>query len=89
MGKFDKKVNKKEPDAPTSLKKFKKKSSAHMHEMEFKGPQREKDRNLKILGQMQKEKDYAAGGKVNAATDTDKMVRTHKKKQDKANRKSK
>jgi hypothetical protein len=87
MGKFDKKVNKSEPDAPNTQKKLKKKSSAHLHEMEFKGQSKEKDRNLKILGQLQKEKDYAAGGKVNAATDSDKMVRSHKKKQDKANRK--
>ena len=56
MGKFDKKVNKKEPDAPTSQKKAKKKSNSHLHELEYagKGGKKssalEKDRNMKILG---------------------------------------
>jgi hypothetical protein len=33
MGKFDKKVSKKEPDAPTSQKILKKKSNSHMAEL--------------------------------------------------------
>jgi len=34
MGKFDKKVNKFEPDAPNSLKKHKKKSNKNLHALE-------------------------------------------------------
>jgi len=48
MGKFDKKVNKYEPDAPKTLKKAKKRSNAHLHEIEF-GKNKEKSRNLSIL----------------------------------------
>ena len=67
MGKFDKKVNKHEPDAPKTLKKVNKRSNSHLHEIEFgkkKNGSVEKDRNLKILGMLQKEKDYAAGKKI-------------------------
>ena len=43
----------------------------------------EKERNLKILGQLQKEKDYKEGGKVNANLDSKKMIRKQQKKEDK------
>jgi hypothetical protein len=49
MGKFDKKVNKYEPDAPNSLKKQKKKSNKNLHALETTNSV-EKDRNMKILG---------------------------------------
>lgn len=52
MGKFDKKVNKYEPDAPKTLKKAAKRSNSHLHDIEFGGKSNEKDRNLKILGQL-------------------------------------
>ena len=87
MGKFDKKVNKHEPDAPNSLKVHKKKSNAKLHTLESK-PNVEKDRNLKILNLMQREKEYKAGGdKVKAALDTNKMVKKFKTNESKANRK--
>jgi len=52
MGRFDKKVNKHEPDAPHSLKKLKKKSTSKLNQMETKHNKdgAEKERNLKILG---------------------------------------
>lgn len=86
MGKFDKKVNKHEPDAPNSLKKFKKKSNAKLHTLESK-PNVEKDRNMKILQMMQREKDYKAGDKVKAAMDTNKMIKKDKTNQQKAHSK--
>ena len=82
MGKFDKKVNKFEPDAPNSLKKHKKKSNKNLHALE-QTQSLEKDRNLKILGLLQKEKDYHAGDKVKQALNTDKMVTQQKKKDEK------
>lgn len=60
MGKFDKKVNKYEPDAPNSLKKQKKKSNKTLNSMSTNNSA-EKDRNMKILGLLQKEKVYNAG----------------------------
>ena len=53
MGKFDKKVNKHEPDAPKSQKVVKKKSNAKLHTLESK-PNVEKDRKMKMLTMMQK-----------------------------------
>jgi len=35
----------------------------------------ERDRNMKILGMLEKEKAYKAGDKVKAAMNTDKMIR--------------
>jgi hypothetical protein len=84
MGKFDKKVNKYEPDAPNSMKVHKKKSNKKLHQLESQ-PNAEKDRNMKILGMMQKQKDYNAGGdKVKAAMDADKMVKKNKFKEERA-----
>jgi len=85
MGKFDKKVNKHEPDAIAKLKQAKKKSNAALNKIEnsFNKGTAEKERSLKILGQMQKEKDYNAGGKVNANLNKDKMLKKHQKKDDK------
>lgn len=84
MGKFDKKVNKHEPDAPNSLKVHKKKSNAKLHTLESK-PSAEKERNMKILQTMQKQKEYNAGGdKVKAAMNPDKMIKKHKYNADRA-----
>ena len=83
MGKFDKKVNKHEPDAPKTLKKAKKKSNSHLHEIEF-GKTAEKDRNLKILGMLQKEKDYASGKKIGGPVqDDNKAMKRYKLKDEK------
>jgi hypothetical protein len=83
MGKFDKKVNKYEPDAPTSQKKQKKKSNAALHKLESSSGA-EKARNLGILNLMAKEKAYAAGGdKVKQAMDTQGMLRKDKTKKEK------
>mmetsp|Transcript_17395 Transcript_17395/g.29266 ORF Transcript_17395/g.29266 Transcript_17395/m.29266 type:complete len:251 (-) Transcript_17395:40-792(-) len=86
MGKFDKKVNKHEPDAPKTQVVKKKKSNKGMFELE-KNKEREKDRNLKIFGLMQREKELAASGGVSvdkskAATDTRKMTKRYQKKQE-------
>lgn len=86
MGKFDKKVNKHEPDAPKHLKKANKRSNPTLNALEAK-PSAEKERNMKIFAQMTKEKEYAAGGK--GAADTDKMLKVHRKKEQKFNSKHK
>jgi len=49
MGKFDKKVMKNEPDAPTSLIKKKKKGGKQLAALEV-NKSAEKERNLKVLG---------------------------------------
>ena len=61
MGKFDKKVNKYEPDAPKSQKILKKKSNSVLAKLQS-DKSLEKERNLKIFSQMEKEKDYAVAG---------------------------
>lgn len=85
MGKFDKKVNKFEPDAPNSQKILKKRSNPELNSLQNKHGKGsdERDRNLKILGQLQKEKDYKEGGKVNANMDSKKMIKKQQKKEDK------
>lgn len=89
MGKFDKKVMKHEPDAPTSLIKKKKKGGKELASLEVnKGA--EKERNLKVLGLLQKEKEYNAGGeKSENATDKNKMAKQYQKKSEKARKYSK
>jgi hypothetical protein len=87
MGKFDKKVNKYEPAAPSTLKgKPKKKSNQGLHDIQFKKGHAgtEKERNLNIFNHMMKEKEYKASGKVGgAAQDDKKMVKNHKLKSEK------
>jgi hypothetical protein len=51
MGKFDKKVSKKEPDAPGSQKILKKKSNSTLAALND-NPKAEKERSMKILGLM-------------------------------------
>ena len=62
MGKFDKKATKAEPVAPKSMTEVKKKSNAHLHQLESNRSE-EKLRSIKILQQMEKEKDYAKAGR--------------------------
>lgn len=86
MGKFDKKVNKHEPDAPSSQTVKKKKSNKNLHALESdRGT--EKNRDLKILGLLQREKEIASVGvsadKSKAALNKDKMVKKFQKKSDK------
>jgi len=56
MGKFDKKVNKHEPDAPKSQVIKKKKSNKNLFILES-DKSKEKARNLKVLQTMGKEKE--------------------------------
>ena len=63
MGKFDRKAYKYEPNAPNSQIKLKKKSNKKIHDLES-SKSKEKDRNMKILTLMQKEKDLRAQGKL-------------------------
>ena len=92
MGKFDRKVNKKEPDAPTSQTILKKKSNSQLATLQS-NPQAEKDRNMKILTWMQKAEEVNAmnaGGKktkADAHIDADKMVKKHIRKEEKKRRK--
>lgn len=51
MGKFDKKISKKEPDAPNSQKILKKKSNSQLAEID-KNPRAERERSMKILSWM-------------------------------------
>lgn len=94
MGRFDRKVNKHEPDAPTSQTIKKKKSSAALAKLES-NPKGEKDRNLKILTWMNKAAEIKAneklGGKrtkADAHIDADKMVKNHIRKEEKKKRKT-
>ena len=89
MGKFDKKAGKNEPAAPATLVKNKKKGSSSLNAMEHKHGKggAEKERNLKILQAMTKEKDYHAGNLgAKGAQNTDKMVKVFKKKEQKYNK---
>lgn len=63
MGKFDRKVNKSEPNAPNSQVIKKKKSNKKLYELESKRSV-ERERNMKILGLMDKEKELRAQGKM-------------------------
>lgn len=63
MGKFDRKANKYEPNAPNSQLKLKKKSNKKLFDLE-KNKSTEKDRNMKILTLMDREKDLKAQGKL-------------------------
>ena len=84
MGKFDRKVNKKEPDAPGSQKIKKKKSSASLdHLNNDRGS--EKDRNLKIFNLLERKAEIKAGGGTNKAavanTNENKIIKKAKKKE--------
>ena len=85
MGKFDKKATKQEPDAPKNMITFKKKSNSKLFALES-SKSVEKDRNLGILNQMQREQDYAKAGKdtSKARMNTDKMIKKAQTKRQKA-----
>ena len=51
MGRFDKRAGKNEPDAPTSQKVQKKKSSKALGEL-TQNPNKEKERNMKIFNML-------------------------------------
>ena len=74
MGQYDKKVSKKEPDAPNSQKIKKKRSSAALDSLE-RDRSAEKQRNLKMLSWLDKANEIKGGGKEKAHLDTDKMVK--------------
>jgi hypothetical protein len=76
MGKFDRKVNKKEPDAPKSMKVHKKKSNPEIAKYDVDS-KAEKNRNMKILNFLNRAEEMKSGGKSKADThlDVDKMVR--------------
>lgn len=63
MGKFDRKASKSEPNAPNSQVIKKKKSNKKLYELESKRSV-ERDRNMKILTLMDKEKELKAQGKM-------------------------
>ena len=67
------------------MKKAKKKSNAHLHAIEF-GKTAEKDRNLSILSQLTKEKDYAAGKKIGGPVQDDKKAMKNYKMKDEKQR---
>jgi hypothetical protein len=74
MGKFDKKVSKTEPDAPSSQKILKKKSNAELAKLAT-NPLEEKNRSMKILSWMQRAEEVKSVSKANAHLDIDKMVK--------------
>ncbi len=89
MGKFDKKVNKDEPDAPSSQKILKKKSNAQLASLE-RDPKQERERSLKILNWMQKSDEVKAhNSKADAHFNADKMVNKQLRKEQKRYKRAK
>lgn len=87
MGKFDRKVSKNEPEAPNSQKILKKKSNAELAALE-RDHKSEKNRNMKILGWMQKADEVkVSGSKANAHLNVDKMVKNQIRRDEKRRRK--
>lgn len=78
MGKFDRKVNKLEPEAPKSLKSQKKRSNEHMFKLS-ENRSLEKERNMKIFDTMQRKKDLGSN-----ILDDAKLTKVAKKKFEKA-----
>lgn len=76
MGKFDRKVNKHEPEAPKTLKVQKKRSNEHLFKM-HENRSLEKERNMKIFNTMQRAKDTGI-------IDETKLNKVAKSKHDKA-----
>lgn len=73
MGKFDKKISKKEPEAPKSQKILKKKSNSDLAKL-ASNPKGEKERNMKILNFMERSQEVKASSKADAHLNVDKMV---------------
>lgn len=88
MGKFDRKINKNEPDAPNSQKILKKKSNAALAKLEH-NPRQEKDRNMKILSWMQKSEESKSYSKADShLVDTTKLVGRQIKKDERRRKKA-
>ena len=87
MGKFDKKVSKKEPDAPNSQKILKKKSNAQLAKLEHHHKD-ERDRNLKILSNMQKADDIKTHSKAESHVDVNKIMHRQLRKEEKKRKKT-
>lgn len=87
MGKFDRKISKKEPEAPNSQKILKKKSNSQLAKLEHdrKG---EKDRNMKILSWMQRADEVKHHSKAEAHMDVDKLVNRKIRKEEKRRKKA-
>lgn len=85
MGKFDKKVSKHEPDAPTSQKVLKKKSNQQLAKLQ-NDPKGERERNIKILSFLERSGESKANSKAEAHMDVGKMVARKQKKEDKFRR---
>ncbi len=84
MGKFDKKVSKKEPDAPNSIKIQKKKSNQSLAALQA-NPKGERERNMKILSFLQRSEEVKApNSKADAHFNVDKMVNKKNSKEDRA-----
>lgn len=87
MGKFDKKISKKEPEVPNSQKILKKKSNQEIAKMEV-DHKLEKNRNMKILSWMSRADEVKTNGsKANAHLDVDKMVKNQIRREEKKRRK--
>ena len=83
MGKFDKKISKKEPDAPGSQKILKKKSNSTLAALNS-NPGAEKERSMKILGLMQRTEEVKVKSKADAhLADPDKVIRNKIRRQEK------
>lgn len=83
MGKFDRKVSKNEPVAPSSIKILKKKSNASLAEL-ARNPKGERERNMKILGLMQRADEIKSSSRADAHFDSDKMVSKQLRKEQKS-----
>lgn len=88
MGKFDRKVSKHEPEAPNSQKILKKKSNSDLAKFQHdrKG---EKERNMKILGLLQRAGEVKSNSKADAHFNVDKMVNKKQRKDENARRRDK
>lgn len=89
MGKFDKKISKSEPDAPSSQKILKKKSNQQLANLE-RDPKQERERNLKILNWMGRAEEVKANNsKADAHFNADKMANKQQRKIEKSRKKQK
>ena len=88
MGKFDRKVSKHEPEAPNSIKILKKKSNSALAAL-MNNPKGERERNMKILGYLNKSYEVKAASKADAHFNVDKMVNKKIRKEEKHRKREK
>jgi hypothetical protein len=88
MGKFDRKVSKKEPDAPTSQKIQKKKGNSQLANIS-RDPKLERERAMKILSFMQRSDEVKASTAADSHLNVDKMVNKHNRKEQRRNQRDK